>query len=69
MKEKLEAKISEILEYVLEKDVAEITPCDYGILDAALKDIRMREAQEESNKKFQKTMAELMAVPFSATLS
>lgn len=61
MKEKLEAKIEEVLNLILEKDAEEINPMEYGILDAKLKEIRMKEAQEESNKKYAKTMAELLA--------
>ena len=61
MKEKLEAKIEEVINLILEKDEEEINPMEYGILDAKLKEIRMKEAQEESNKKYAKTMAELLA--------
>lgn len=61
MKERLEAKLEEVLNLILEKDAEDINPMEYSILDAKLKDIRMREAQEESNKKYAKTMAELLA--------
>lgn len=68
MKEKLEAKIEEVINLILEKDAEEINPMEYGILDAKLKEIRMKEAQEESNKKYAKTMAELLAsTAFSST--
>ena len=68
MKEKLEAKIEEVINLILEKDEEEINPMEYGILDAKLKEIRMKEAQEESNKKYAKTMAELLAsTAFSST--
>lgn len=61
MKERLETKIEEVLNLILEKDAEDINPMEYGILDAKLKEIRMKEAQEESNKKYAKTMAELLA--------
>lgn len=68
MKERLEAKLEEVLNLILEKDAEDINPMEYGILDAKLKEIRMKEAQEESNKKYAKTMAELLAsTAFSST--
>lgn len=67
MKERLEAKIEEVLNLILEKDAEDINPMEYGILDAALKEIRMKEAQEESNKKYAKTMAELLSSTFSSS--
>lgn len=64
MKERIEAKIEEIIDYIIEKDAAEIDPNDYFILDAALKDIRAKEAQEESNRRWRDTIAQLGFTPF-----
>ncbi|MBO6092853.1 MAG: hypothetical protein J6P40_04385 [Oscillospiraceae bacterium] len=64
MKERLEAKIEEVLNLILEKDAEDINPMEYGILDAALKEIRMKEAQEESNRKLALTMAEVLGSSF-----
>ena len=60
MKEKLEAKIEEILNHIMTKDVTEITPMEYGILDAALKEINLRQESEERNKAFQDALRGVM---------
>jgi len=64
MKERIEAKIEEIIESIIEKDAEEIGPNDYFILDMALKDIRAKEAQEESNRRLRETVAQLGFTPF-----
>ena len=58
MKEKIEAKIEEIVDYIAAKPVEEVTLDDYTVLTNELKDIRIREAQAGQNKR----MAELMAM-------
>lgn len=60
MKERIEAKIDEILNYILEKPVKEITSEDYGILTNELHDIRFRENEQEQAKR----MAGLVASAF-----
>ena len=58
MKETLEAKIKEIVGYIINKPIAEVTLDDYTILTNELKDIRFRESQAGQNKR----MAELMSM-------
>ena len=58
MKEKIEAKIEEIVDYISAKPVEEVTLDDYTVLTNELKDIRLREAQAGQSKR----MAELMAM-------
>lgn len=66
MKEKLEAKIEEIIEYILEKNVTEIDYNDYFILDSTLKNIRAKEQEAESKRQLAKTMAQLAYTPFGS---
>jgi len=61
MKEKIEAKIDEIVEHIIGKPVAEVTLDDYTILQNELKEISFREAKTGQDKR----MAELMAMAFS----
>jgi len=63
MKEKLEGKINEIVEYIITKPENEITLDDYTILTNELHDIRAREGQDENKKR----LAELMATTLSNT--
>ena len=44
MKERIEAKIDEIIERILAKDAKDITQDEYGILEAKLTKIRFNEA-------------------------
>jgi len=57
MKEKIENKITEIIELILRKPAVRVTLDDYTILAAELRDIRFREEQEANGKR----IAELMA--------
>ena len=43
MKEKLEAKINELMEHLMAKPVEEMTKEDYEIMSSELRDIRFRE--------------------------
>lgn len=61
MKEKLETKINEIIEYIIEKEPKDITYNDYRILDNKLANIKYEEQQLLHNKDF----SELMAKTFS----
>lgn len=57
MKERIETKISEVLENILSKDVKDITYNEYFILDSKLSSLKWEEEQKEKNK----DMMELMA--------
>ena len=58
MKEKIESKIEEIVDFIVSKPIGETTLGDYTILTNELKDIRFRESQAGQNKR----MAELMSM-------
>ena len=58
MKEKIESKIEEIVDFIVSKPIGETTLDDYTILTNELKDIRFRESQAGQNKR----MAELMSM-------
>ena len=61
MKEKIEAKINEVLETIISKDAKDITYNEYRILDNKLATIRYEEERQEKNKE----MAELMVKTMS----
>lgn len=61
MKEKLENKIDDVLNYIINKPVEEITHEDYGILSSELRDIRFREGEAERSRKMAELMANAMA--------
>ena len=63
MKEKIESKIKEIVDYIVSKPVGEVTLDDYTVLQNELKDIRLRESQIGQGKR----MAELMAMVANPT--
>ena len=58
MKDKIETKIEQIVDFIVNKPIEEVTLDDYTILNNELKDIRFRESQAGQNKR----MAELMAM-------
>ena len=62
MKEKIEAKIADIVDYIAGKPVAEVTLDDYTVLKTELAEIRSVESREDSGKR----MAQLMANAFSS---
>lgn len=57
MKEKIENKITELIDYITNKPVAEVTLDDYTILDNELKGIRAREYQTGQGKRIAEFMA------------
>ena len=58
MKEKIESKIEEIVDFIVSKPIEEVTLDDYTILTNELKDIRFRESHAGQNKR----LAELMSM-------
>lgn len=56
MKEKIEAKLNEIIESIISKDAGDITYNEYRILDNRLSTIKYEEERQEKNRE----MAELM---------
>ena len=63
MKERIEAKIAEIVEQIINKPAAEVTLDDYTILTNELKGIEYKQAQSDNSKR----MAELMSTMVAAT--
>ena len=57
MKQQIEGKISEIVDFIINKPASKITLDDYTILSSELRDIRFRESQADNSKR----MAELIA--------
>ncbi len=60
MEEKIQAKITGLVEYIISKPNEAMTLDDYTILAAELKDIRFRKDQEASNDRFTKLMASVV---------
>lgn len=56
MREKIEVKVAEIIDYILGKEPQNITYNEYRILDAKLTAIKYDEEQKERNKE----LAEMM---------
>ena len=57
MEDKIQAKIEEIVDYIISKPAADITLNDYTILHEELKDIRFRREQEASSERLRQLMA------------
>ena len=60
MEEKIESKMTEVVEYIIGKPKETITADDYMILASELKDARFRREQSEQGDR----MAKLMAAVF-----
>ena len=58
MKEKIEAKISEVVDWIVSKPANEVTLDDYTIIKNELMEIRNMESKADNGKR----MAELMAL-------
>lgn len=58
MKEAIEAKIDEIVDYIINKPVKEVTLDDYTILTNELREIQNKESQAANGQR----MAELMGL-------
>ena len=63
MKQKIETKIEEIIDYIVSKPVAEVTIDDYTILFYELKELNFIEEQAKSGNR----LAELMGMVASHT--
>lgn len=60
MKEQINNKIVEIIKYIIDKPVEQITYNEYCILDAKLKDIQFKEDTSKNNKELQELMGKVM---------
>lgn len=65
MKEKIEAKMNEVVEHILSKDVTDISYADYRILDARYSFLKY----EEENKKRNAELAEMTTRIFAGNAS
>jgi hypothetical protein len=62
MKEKIEKKIEEIIDYIISKPEEKITTDDYMILASEVRDIRFREHESVKEER----MEQLLSVGFPA---
>lgn len=60
MKERIEKKLEERLENILNKDVEEITSEEFSILNTKLNDIKFEETKEERDKEFAELFSKIL---------
>lgn len=60
MKERIEKKLEERIEYILNKNVEEITSEEFGILDLKLSNMKYEETKEERDKEFAELISKIM---------
>lgn len=60
MKERIEKKLEERLENILNKNVEEITSEEFSILSAKLNDIKFEETKEEKEKEFAELFSKIL---------
>jgi len=61
MKDKIQAKINDIIETIIAKDPKDITYNEYRILDSKLISIKYEEEQEAKNKEMSELWAKAMS--------
>ena len=66
MKEKIENKITDILNYIVSKDASTINKEEYDILAAELRRLIYNEELKEKNKKIAETMGAMLGTGFGA---
>lgn len=64
MREKIEKKITDIIDFIISKDVDKITYNEYRILDNKLSSMKFEEESKERNKHFAEMMASTFAGSF-----
>lgn len=60
MKERIEKKLEERLENILNKDVEEITSEEFSMLSTKLNDIKFEETKEERDKEFAELFSKIL---------
>ena len=60
MEEKIESKVTSLVEYIISKPNEAITLDDYTIMASELKDARFRREQEASNDRYTKLLATIV---------
>lgn len=63
MKERIEAKIEEIVDYIINKPVEEVTLDDYTVLTNELKGIEYKQTQSDNSKRMAELMSTIVATP------
>ena len=64
MREKIEKKITDIIDFIISKDVDKITYNEYRIRDNKLSSMKFEEESKERNKHFAEMMASTFAGSF-----
>ena len=62
MKEQIKEKLDKRIEYILTKDVNEITPEEFMALTSKLSQIEFEESKEERNKEYVEMMTKLFTI-------
>ena len=63
MKERIESKIEEIVDYIINKPVEEVTLDDYTVLTNELKGIEYKQTQSDNSKRMAELMSTMVAAP------
>ena len=63
MKEKIQNKIEDIVDYIVRKPIEEVTLDDYTILTNELKNIRNQEAQSDNSKRMAELLSTMVYAP------
>lgn len=67
MKEKIESKISDIVDAIIKKDPRAIAKDEYDILAAELRRVIYNEEAKEKNQKLSEAMAAMVGSSFGST--
>lgn len=65
MKEKIQNKIEDIVDYIVRKPIEEVTLDDYTILTNELKNIRNQEAQSDNSKRMVELLSTMAYAPYN----
>ena len=68
MKEKIEAKIDEVLDYIMSKDASEISYNEYRILDNKLASIKWETEKKEKDKEFAQLMSKTLGYGLGSSM-
>ena len=63
MKERIQAKIEEIVDYIINKPVEEVTLDEYTVLTNELKGIEYKQTQSDNSKRMAELMSAMVATP------
>ena len=63
MKEKIQNKIEDVVDYIVSKPIEEVTLDDYTILTNELKNIQNQEAQSDNSKRMVELLSTMVHAP------